>query len=196
MKDKTLNNILYISLGITSFAAFLVAIVIFYKAGLWEPTIAAGFIGFTGAVIGGIITLMGVNKTIQENRKIYNQEKYERADYVFTELLQYLIDIDNKINGLNPASDWNKQIDEILTSATKLKATVDKVLTDAKLVNMKFYKQVKSVEYFANRIIDYESDILPGRTDNQVRDLLMSFRYGINDANNKLFSFSKEIEHS
>ncbi|WGT39034.1 hypothetical protein QH639_25185 [Lysinibacillus sp. 1 U-2021] len=70
MKEKTLNNILFISLVITSLAALLVAVVVFFKAGLWEPTIAAGFIGFTGAIIGGFITWLGVKVTIENSNRI------------------------------------------------------------------------------------------------------------------------------
>ncbi|MFJ7698923.1 hypothetical protein [Lysinibacillus fusiformis] len=74
MKEKTLNSILFISLAITSLTAFLVAVVVFFKAGLWEPTIAAGFIGFTGAIIGGFITWLGVKVTIKNSYRIREQD--------------------------------------------------------------------------------------------------------------------------
>ena len=35
----------------------------------WDSTILAGVIAFVGAVIGGVITFIGVNLTIQENRR-------------------------------------------------------------------------------------------------------------------------------
>lgn len=35
----------------------------------WDTTILAGAIAFIGAILGGAITLIGVNKTIKENRR-------------------------------------------------------------------------------------------------------------------------------
>lgn len=59
----------------------------------WSPTILAGVIAFIGAIIGGSITLMGVNKTIQEGRR-----KEELESYLLK--LQYTNTLTNKLSKL------------------------------------------------------------------------------------------------
>ncbi len=73
----------------------------------WKDTIVAAIIAFAGAVIGGLITLMGVNRTIQESRRKEETEQIKVDMASLSNLSSFLMNIKQKViyaknNTLNP----------------------------------------------------------------------------------------------
>jgi len=73
MKEKIEQITIYFIALLLAFVALLLIILTTYivnNSFKDHETILAGCIGFVGAIIGGFITLFGVNKTIHENRRL------------------------------------------------------------------------------------------------------------------------------
>lgn len=64
--DNTMPFIMLISVLLMNILLITGIMKLFFG---WSPTIIAGVIAFIGAIIGGSITLIGVNNTIQEGRR-------------------------------------------------------------------------------------------------------------------------------
>ena len=73
MKEKIEQITIYFVAILLVFVTLLLIILMTYivdNSFKDHETILAGCIGFIGAIIGGFITLFGVNKTIHENRRL------------------------------------------------------------------------------------------------------------------------------
>jgi len=62
----------------------------------WKDTIVAAIIAFVGAVIGGSITLIGVNRTIRESRRKDEIEKIKSDIFTLSNLSSFLMSIREK----------------------------------------------------------------------------------------------------
>ncbi|QPA52743.1 hypothetical protein [Lysinibacillus sphaericus] len=122
-----------------------------------DYTLIAGIIAFFGAIIGGSITLVGVSNTIQENRRKDNQEKYERASYLFVELLPFINKFYSSIKSLNE-DEFNSKKQEVIDCARNLWGVATNVSNDSWKINLDFHTEVKSVQYYSERIYELLED--------------------------------------
>ncbi len=114
-----------------------------------DPTIIAGIIAFIGAIIGGLITYVGVNRTLEHrDREIFLSEATEK-------LMNMELFIDKYSNYLNAAflyeqmigeSPRNGQVFELISSTFK------RVVSDLKEDKEKMYR---SMEYDAIEILNF-----------------------------------------
>lgn len=197
MKEKTLNYIIYTCLAITSIAALIVGITIFVKSEILDTTLAAGFLGFIGAIIGGLITLVGVKRTIQENRKINNQEKYLIANYIFIELLPELTQMNNKIKSITQLN-LSTDIVEIKEQSVSLKNTAKFMKEESKKIDLFIHREVKNIEYNAINIIEFinSTEENPDITDREIYEQLMYYRNELAKSDQELFEIVNRIKHS
>lgn len=90
----------------------------------WDTTIIAGVIGFIGAIIGGILTFIGVKYTLihqEKNRKlevlpvkINNSWKIVKQ-FIFIETLGVMIEKDTNLDDIKFINDFYKNNEDWLT---------------------------------------------------------------------------------
>lgn len=113
-------NMLIIFLGVYS-----------YFFGITDYTIISGIIAFVGAIMGGSITLVGVNKTIQRDiRKEYYEKLEQRANlkHVVSIRLSELRNFLNEAKKEVPSDNINDE--DILFILNKIKDTCDGLISD------------------------------------------------------------------
>ncbi|MGE7984915.1 hypothetical protein [Lysinibacillus fusiformis] len=97
------------------FVALLLTILIVYIVNdsfKGQDTILAGCIGFIGAIIGGAITYVGVNKTLEEQRKKEEVKALERKYFAIQEFILELDDVRTALGSLKfRIEDLHKSVD-------------------------------------------------------------------------------------
>ncbi|QSB09677.1 hypothetical protein JTI58_22305 [Lysinibacillus fusiformis] len=153
--------------------------------------------GFIGALIGGAIsggiTLIGVKQTIQENKRTDNHKKHLIANYIFTELLSKINEVNSRIKSL--PCDWDTNIDEIAQFSKELTETALVMKEEAVKIDILIYREVKSVEYNAENIYKTIIKALPGITDQQIMEELMRYRRQLSIADVNLEKIKNTIRH-
>ncbi|MGE7121817.1 hypothetical protein ACQKIC_16495 [Peribacillus sp. NPDC046944] len=182
------------------FTVVIINFIIFYALltvmNVFEKEIIAAIIGFTGSIIGGLLTLMGVKWTLDSQKRKENQEKYEKANFVFTELLSKLIDVYNPVKSLSPMN-WELNLAIILKNAKALERAASEMLTEARHIEIEFYRVVKSVQYYAGNMINYIDNIkTSGKTDKEIKDNLLSIYQGLAEADNTMLEIVRKIKCS
>jgi hypothetical protein len=145
-----LPYILLVSLLLADIVVFFGIVKLFFNL---DPAIIAGIIGFIGAILGGAITYIGVNKTLQHrDREIF-----------MTSATEKLMINDNLINTykvyLNTVFLLENSNMDIDIKKEKTVALVEKIIMLLNNDNEKIYK---CMEYDAIRIIDFYKKSLSG----------------------------------
>lgn len=195
----TWKDILLMGLGaiITLLATFKLIDLMLLK----DKDIETAVVAFIGTIIGGVlsgaITLIGVNKTIQENRRIDNKEKYLIANYIFTELLPELTQMNNKIKSLNQL-DLSNSIEEVKVQSERLMSTAKFMKEESKKIDLLIYREVKNIEYNADNIISFikTTEHNYDLTDREIYLKLMFYRNEIAKSDEQLFKLVNKIKHS
>ncbi|WP_186673006.1 hypothetical protein [Sporosarcina sp. BP05] len=123
--DKAMPYIMLISVLLMNILLIAGLVKMFFG---WDSTILAGVIAFWGAVLGGTITLMGVNKTINENRK------GERVKEIKTDL--------------KSVDDLNDKLYRLFSSLYPDKLIPEQELNNLKLLRNKVSSLANSPEVF------------------------------------------------
>ncbi len=160
-----------------------------------DYTLIAGIIAFFGAIIGGSITLVGVSNTIQENRRKDNQEKYERASYLFVELLPFINKVYSSINSLNE-DEFNSKKQEVIDCARNLWGVATNVSNDSWKINLDFHTELKSVQYYSERIYELLEDESSEKEINDLYKELLVFYRGLAGNDTKMHNIVNGIKHS
>ena len=97
VRSKLLNRKIEMINVLVLSVIFLTMVVIFYGVityffSISDHTLFAGIIGFCGAVIGGGITLLGVNKTLNEQRR---KEDIRALELKYFAIQEYILEIDD-----------------------------------------------------------------------------------------------------
>src|SRR5690606_27134601 len=100
MKDK--SEIIFKWMIISSTIIFTLIVCTFLIKNYIGEKYLVAFIGFSGSILGGFLTLIGVKWTLDEQKRKENKKRYEKANFVFSELLPDLIAVYNSIKSLNP----------------------------------------------------------------------------------------------
>ncbi|WP_338788800.1 hypothetical protein [Metabacillus sp. FJAT-53654] len=181
------------------FTVIIIDIVIIYALlvtlKILEKEIIAALIGFVGSVLGGLLTLVGVKWTLDSQNRKESLLKYEKANYVFTELLPKLIAVYNGIKSLSP-QNWFQTIDAILKDAKALETKASELSEEARFVGIEFYREVKSIDYYAGVISEYLENIRPGVTDEEIQERLFTYYQGLAKADNAILNLVYKIKHS
>lgn len=108
MSDRNQRIILWAILSSIVIADILVYIWLFKLIFNWNTTIVAGVIGFSGAIIGGLLTLIGVRSTIMFQIR---KDKYNRLPKIINNSWKIQGQIAFTM-GLKSAKIENKNIDD------------------------------------------------------------------------------------
>lgn len=138
----------------------------------WDSAILAGVIAFIGAIIGGSITLIGVNKTIHENRK------EEELKTIITNL-KYIEELDYKLYGLfdslhYPLVDFTRA-----RKMTELKKIRNKVtsLSNSPEVFVLGNRVNKSIHDLGSLVAEYELIVMV--KDSVEEDIFKEIQYQV-----------------
>lgn len=107
-----------------------------------DTTLLAGIIAFVGAIIGGSITLIGVNKTIEFTRKEENLKKIPDRIIIIEKIIQKLknfksnLEITRRYDITANISNTHENIKHVLWE--------EALIRDAILVSPKVYQQLKN----------------------------------------------------
>jgi hypothetical protein len=180
------------------FTALVIDLIIFYAIldllKVFEKEIIAALIGFIGSVIGGLLTLIGVKWTLDSQQRKERLEKYEKANFVFTELLPKLTEVYNNIKSLNP-SNWAVMIDKVVENSKALEKNAADLSIESMHIDIEFYRAVKSIEYYAGVIWDSIENYSEGKTDQEILRDISPYYQGLAKADNKLLEIVNEIKH-
>jgi hypothetical protein len=181
----------------TIFSVIVVDIIIFYALmdvlNVFEKEIIVAIIGFIGSILGGLLTLIGVKWTLNSQARKENILRYERANYVFTELLPDLIAVYNSIKSLNP-KNWNETIDIVDENAKKLEEKASQLASEARHINMDFYRGIKTVEYYGGVIYNYIENYSGKKTDQEMLKSLHLYYQGLAKTDNNLMKMVNDIK--
>ncbi|MDM5338497.1 hypothetical protein QUF84_14870 [Fictibacillus enclensis] len=181
----------------------IIDLIIFYAVmktlNVFEKEIIAAIIGFLGSIFGGLLTLVGVKWTLNSQFKIYEQEKFERANYIFTILLPLITEVYNAYKSVKTKSFY-EDLDNLKKKALKLEKKASELSELAAQTQIEFFREVKGVEYYAGVIQDYimrnRLKENAGKLDKEIMEDLKRFYSGLAKADNKLFSLINKMKPS
>ncbi|RHW43460.1 hypothetical protein D1B31_02020 [Neobacillus notoginsengisoli] len=192
MRIKIEELFKWLILFITGIYSFIIIFLLFKV--LVDKDYLIGLIGASGSIIGGALTLIGVKWTLNEQKRALAQEKYEKANFVFTELLPALTGVYNSVKSLNPFN-WNEGINLVEKNAKKLEELATELSIEAKHIGINFYREVKSVEYYAAVIWEEARKNDAGKTDDEKMKNLMIYYNGLAKADNNLLQLVYDSKH-
>lgn len=176
----------------------IINFIIFYALmttmGVLEKEIIAAIIGFIGSLLGGLLTLVGVKWTLDASNRKERQEKYEKAHFVFTEILPYINGVYNSYKSLSYLN-WDESTTRLIENAKKLEDFAKEVGKEARLIDINFYREIKNVEYYSGVMWDYFENVPSGRTDPEIVKHLLIYYQGIAQADNKLFNMVNDKKY-
>ena len=122
-----------------------------------DTTLLAGIIAFVGAIIGGMITLIGVKRTIESNRLIENQKKIK-------EELMFLYPLQREVEEINDYNwfEYNENhapYQEILKYVQKHLSIKSKLYDYAQRGSLEVYAELIKIkdfyDFMARQLYDY-----------------------------------------
>lgn len=122
-----------------------------------DTTLLAGIIAFVGAIIGGMITLIGVKRTIESNRLIENQKKI-KEELMFLYPLQREVEEIHEYNWFE-YNDNHAPYEEILNYVQKRLSIKSKLYDYAQRGSLEVYAELIKIkdfyDFMARQLYDF-----------------------------------------
>lgn len=149
---------------ITTLMTLLIMGMVLIEFETLDTTLVAGIIAFWGAIIGGSITLIGVNKTIKDGRrrdkiKFYNEKLRERAALkydVTTELSAMKYDLSMLFEDIY-SDGFNDQ--EILDVLNILEVRIEKLIRDGIVIGDNNFSTLNELKSSIGALYEYYNDM-------------------------------------
>ena len=199
MKINTLiPYILIVSIFLANLIIYSGLIKLFFNG---DSTIIAGVIAFIGAVIGGMIAYLGVNKTLEHrNRELFLHnatEKLMLLEILSDNYSEYVKKVENWENGLNNHFKIESQdrIDEV--REISLRETRSLIIEIVKQLKVDKESMYKSMEYIEIEKLSVYQESLENLLQNK-KPAEEDIRKGIDEIKNVFrvfYSSKKQLEN-
>ncbi|MFD1385705.1 hypothetical protein ACFQ4Z_02755 [Oceanobacillus oncorhynchi subsp. oncorhynchi] len=149
---------------------FLMFFLLYFMFNVSEE-ITSGLIAFVGAIIGGLLTLIGVRWTLNYEIKRTHEQNYKKTNYIYRELFPHIIQFYNIAKSLNPKSEkYNYYVEELKKTTKETNKKCIDLLNLVAETDLEFYRKFKTVQFSMIEVSGLVSDMVIGESDQKFID--------------------------